>query len=81
MINERVLPNPFKAEGSTHLDHVMAAIERELDDYDAPLPAFLDAGFLARLELEVHKARPEHHAPGRRLVTKLRSRLLARMAK
>ena len=39
MINERVLPNPFKAEGSTHLDHVLAAIERELEDFDAPLPA------------------------------------------
>jgi hypothetical protein len=75
MINERVLPNPFKAEGSTHLDHVLAAIERELDDYDAPLPAFLDAGFLARLEAEVCSARS---SPGRRIVQKLRSRLLAR---
>jgi hypothetical protein len=78
MINERVLPNPFKAEGSTHLDHVLAAIERELDDYDAPLPSFLDAGFLARLEAEVCSARLEHQSPGRRIVQKLRSRLLAR---
>ena len=78
MINERVLPNPFKAEGSTHLDHVLAAIERELEDFDAPLPGFLDAGFLARLEAEVRAARPEHQSTGRRIVQKLRSHLLAR---
>ena len=78
MINERVLPNPFKAEGSTHLDHVLAAIERELDDYDAPLPIFLDAGYLARLEAQVRAARPRHQTAGQRIVQQLRSRLLSR---
>jgi len=78
MINERVLPNPFKAEGSTHLDHVLAAIELELDDEYLPLPRFLDAGYLARLEAEVRAARPHHQTAGQRIVQKLRSRLLSR---
>jgi hypothetical protein len=56
MINETVLPNPFK-HGGDHLDKVLAAIERELDDYNhAPLPTFLNDAFLRKLECEVMAA-------------------------
>jgi len=92
MINETVLPNPFKVHGS-HLDNVMVAIEHELDDAladtlfaierelldpETPLPKFLDAGFLARLEAEVSRASARHRPRGHRIVQRLRSQLLSR---
>jgi hypothetical protein len=53
MINETVLPNPFKQTGD-HLDHVMAAIEAELDEYKHErLPTFLNDAFLLKLQSEV----------------------------
>ena len=56
MINETVLPNPFKQTGD-HLDHVMAAIEAELDEYKQErLPTFLSAAFKNKLEAEVMAA-------------------------
>lgn len=74
MINEHVLPNPFKSEGD-HLDHVLAAIERDLVDFDEPLPAFLDRGFLERLHGSVERASPAHQSRGRRIIETLKVRL------
>jgi hypothetical protein len=74
MINETVLPNPFKAQGS-HLDHVLAAVERELEQYNEPLPAFLDRRFLERLHGSVERADPAHHSRGRRIVNLLKMHL------
>lgn len=73
MINEHVLPNPWKIEGSDHLDHVLAAIEHELIDRDEPLPAFLDQGFLQRLHGSVEQASPAHRPRGRHIVELLKS--------
>jgi hypothetical protein len=75
VINERVLPNPFKAcDGADHtLDGVLAAIEAELADEAARLPPFLDADFLIRLEREI-SASP-YQSRGRRIVATLKARL------
>jgi hypothetical protein len=75
MINEHVLPNPFKSEGSDHLDHVLAEIERDLIDYNEPLPTFLDRRFLERLHGSVEQASPAHHSRGHRIVNLLKMQL------
>ena len=57
MINEHLLPNPFKTNGGDHLDNVMAEIEAELDEYKHErLPSFLNDAFLHKLENEVMAA-------------------------
>jgi hypothetical protein len=75
MINERVLPNPFKRAGSDYLDNVLAAIEHDLAERDEPLPAFLDRGFLERLHGSVEQASPAHRSRGRRILATLKERL------
>lgn len=77
MINERILPNPFKPDGAD-LSNVLTEIERELDNYDhTPMPTFLNDAFLHKLEAEVMAAarkggdlRPQ----GLRIIEKLRAR-------
>jgi hypothetical protein len=74
MINERVLPNPFKSEGD-HLDNVMAEIERELDGYNHK-PMFLSAAFKQKLENEVMAASRQSPALKQqafRIISKLHS--------
>jgi hypothetical protein len=74
VINETVLPNPFKTSGD-HLDNVMAAIEAELDDYSHErLPTFLNDAFLQKLEAEVMAASrqsPQLRFQAARIVRKL----------
>jgi hypothetical protein len=54
MINERILPNPFKCEGGAELANVLDGIERELDNYQhEAMPTFLNDAFLHKLEREV----------------------------
>jgi hypothetical protein len=75
VINERILPNPFKQEGA-ELSNVLDAIERELDDYNhAPMPTFLNDAFLQKLECEVMAAARkggELRPQGLRIIGKLR---------
>jgi hypothetical protein len=76
MINETVLPNPFKQTGD-HLDHVMAEIEQELDKYSHErLPTFLNDAFKAKLEAEVMAASrqaPELRQQAHRIIQKLQA--------
>jgi hypothetical protein len=76
MINERVLPNPFKSEGD-HLDNVMNEIERELDEFNhAPFPEFLHDEFLRKLEADVMAASKKNVALKQqafRIISKLHS--------
>jgi len=76
MINETILPNPFKS-GGDHLDNVMAEIEQELDKYSHErLPTFLNDAFKARLEAEVMAAsreKPELRHQAHRIIEKLRA--------
>jgi hypothetical protein len=76
MINERILPNPFKGEGA-ELANVLNAIERELDDYQHErLPSFLNDAFLLKLESEVMAAARkggELRPQGLRILGKLRA--------
>lgn len=76
ILNEHVLPNPFKVETSDHLDNVLAAIERELDQLVEPLPTFLDHSFLERLHGSVEHASPVHQSRGRRIVERLKEAIL-----
>lgn len=75
ILNEHVLPNPFKIETSDHLDNILAAIERELDELVEPLPSFLDQSFLERLHGSVERASPEHQSRGRRIVEMLKAQV------
>ena len=86
ILNEYILPNPFKVvpggELDNVLDNVLASIERELLERDiahdtGPLPAFLNEEFLARLQAELDAANTNaaHKMQGRRIVRRLRSQL------
>lgn len=82
--NEHLLPNPFKQPGA-ELSNVLDNIERDLLDRalardTSPLPAFLNAEFLARLEAEISAASEASAArkmQGRRIITRLRDQLKA----
>jgi hypothetical protein len=80
MIDERLLPNPFKQDAARNLDAVLEAIETELaENAAAPLPEFLDDAFLARFEADIMA--PDNAASryrGQRIVTALKSRLARR---
>jgi hypothetical protein len=84
MINEHLLPNPFKQPGA-ELSNVLDNIERELLDRvlardTSPLPRFLDDAFLERLEAEISAASEASAArkmQGRRIITRLREQLKA----
>ena len=93
ILNEHLLPNPFKqpgAELSNVLDNVDTALGETLDKIDrdlherevehdiTPLPAFLDAAFLERLEAEISAASADSAArkmQGQRIVSRLRAQL------
>jgi hypothetical protein len=51
ILNEQLLPNPFKPEQSSPIDNVMAALERELAAAEIATPA-IDAT-LAKIEREL----------------------------
>lgn len=82
MINEHLLPNPFKQPGA-ELSNILDNIERDLlvRDIEAntdPLPSFLNAAFLETLEAEISAAKVASAArksQGRRIVQRLRSQL------
>lgn len=79
IINEHLLPNPFKQAGS-ELANVLDNIERDLlaRDNASPLPSFLDASFLEKLEAEITAAKIASVArkkQGYRIVARLRSQL------
>jgi hypothetical protein len=84
MINEHLLPNPFKQPG-TELSNVLDNIERDLcarviERDTTPLPAFLNDEFLERLEAEISAASADSAArkmQGRRIVSRLREQLKA----
>jgi len=81
ILNERILPNPFKVPGA-ELSNVLDAIERELLERDiehdtGPLPAFLNDAFLDRLQAEIDAANTNaaDKMQGRRIVRRLRAQL------
>ena len=82
MINEHLLPNPFKQPGA-ELANVLDNIERDLLVRDievntSPLPSFLNAAFLRQLEAEITAASAASAArkrQGHRIVQRLRSQL------
>jgi hypothetical protein len=78
MINERILPNPFKSPGA-ELSNVLDNIERELcRDEPVELPEFLGEAFLQKLEAEIAKGAGARKQQGHRIVAKLRRQLLGK---
>lgn len=82
ILNEHLLPNPFKrpgAELANVLDNIEAQLlDRELANDNTRLPAFLNAEFLAKLEREIGAATAASAArkmQGRRIVHRLREHL------
>lgn len=77
-IDDRLLPNPFKAEhAARNLDAVLDAIEAELAGFEHELPAFLDDDFLARFERQAFAASIASNRRRRvlRIVDTLKARL------